>query len=141
MEQKIEHLLTKDELKLDLKKTQALSDMKPPTNKEDLQCFLGMLTYLAKFIPNLSQASASLARKGYRMVVASGKSAKLFRIETVSQQCSCPLFYPAKRSVDASFKVWVLFFYKMIILLHIMLQEPLWTLNNTLLRLRKRCLL
>ena len=34
--------------------------MTPPTSKEALQCFLGMLTYLAKFIPNLSQTAAPL---------------------------------------------------------------------------------
>ena len=34
--------------------------MTPPTSKEALQCFLGMLTYLAKFIPNLSQIAAPL---------------------------------------------------------------------------------
>ena len=49
------HILAKDGLKPDPKKTQAINNMTPPTSKETLQCFLGMLTYLAKFIPNLSQ--------------------------------------------------------------------------------------
>ena len=34
--------------------------MKSPENKELLQRFLGMVTYLAKFIPNLSQTAALL---------------------------------------------------------------------------------
>ena len=54
------HILTKDELKPDPKKTQAINNMTPPTSKEALQHFLGMLTYLAKFIPNLSQTAAPL---------------------------------------------------------------------------------
>ena len=49
-----------DGMKPDPKKTQAITDMAALTNKEDLQRFLGMLTYLAKFIPNLSQVSAPL---------------------------------------------------------------------------------
>ena len=50
----LEYVLTKDGLKPDLKKTQAISEMTPPMSREALQCFLGMLTYLAKFILNLS---------------------------------------------------------------------------------------
>ena len=38
----------------DPKKTQAVIDMPHPETRKDLQRFLGMLTYLGKFIPNLS---------------------------------------------------------------------------------------
>ena len=48
------HILTKDGLKPDPKKTEAITEMPSPQNKEELQRFLGMLTYLTKFIPNLS---------------------------------------------------------------------------------------
>ena len=54
------HILTKDGLKPDPKKKQAINDMTPPTNREALQCFLGMITYLSKFIPHLSQTAAPL---------------------------------------------------------------------------------
>ena len=54
------HVLTKDGLKPDPKKTQAISDVTPPTSREALQRFLGMITYLSKFIPNLSQTAAPL---------------------------------------------------------------------------------
>ena len=54
------HVLIKDGLKPDPKKTQAISEMTPPMSREALQRFLGMLTYLAKFIPNLSQTAAPL---------------------------------------------------------------------------------
>ena len=53
------HVLTKDGLKPDPKK-QAIKDMAPPTSREALQRFLSKLTYLAKFIPNLSQTAALL---------------------------------------------------------------------------------
>ena len=52
------HTLTKDGLKPDLKKTKAITAM--PKNREELQRFLGLLTYLAKFIPNLSQVVSPL---------------------------------------------------------------------------------
>ena len=53
-------VLTKDGLKPDPRKTQAIIDMTPPTSREALQRFLGMITYLSKFIPNLSQTAAPL---------------------------------------------------------------------------------
>ena len=40
------HVLTKDRLKPDPKTTQAIKDLTPPTNREALQRFLSMLTYL-----------------------------------------------------------------------------------------------
>ena len=54
------HILTKDGLKPDPKKTEAITEMPSPQNKEELQRFLGMLTYLTKFIPNLSQVASPL---------------------------------------------------------------------------------
>ena len=54
------HILTKDGLKLDPKKTKAITEMPSPRNKEELQRFLGMLTYLTKFIPNFSQVASPL---------------------------------------------------------------------------------
>lgn len=56
----IGHVLTKEGLKPDPKKTEAINSMSTPKNKEELQRFLGMITYLAKFIPNLSQAAEPL---------------------------------------------------------------------------------
>ena len=34
--------------------------MPSPTNKEEMQRFLGMITYLSKFIPHFSQVASSL---------------------------------------------------------------------------------
>ena len=54
------HILTSQGLQPDPKKIQAVTDMPPPQVKEALQHFLGMLTYLSKFIPNLSQIASPL---------------------------------------------------------------------------------
>ena len=56
------HTLSKDGLKPDQKKTEAITAMPTPKSKEELQRFLGMLTYLAKFIPNLSQVASPLRK-------------------------------------------------------------------------------
>ena len=54
------HKLTKDGLIPDKKKVEAVQKMNYPESKEELQRYLGIMTYLAKFIPNLSQTAAPL---------------------------------------------------------------------------------
>ena len=44
----------------DPRKTSAIENMERPENKDDVRRFLGMVTYLAKFIPQLSKKSAPL---------------------------------------------------------------------------------
>lgn len=44
----------------DPRKTSAIENMERPKSKEDVKRFLGMVTYLAKFIPQLSTKSAPL---------------------------------------------------------------------------------
>ena len=56
----IGHILSKDGLKPDPKKTRTVIDMPFPENREALQRFLDMLTYLGKFIPNLSHVASPL---------------------------------------------------------------------------------
>ena len=56
----IRHILNKEGLKPDPEKVKAICMMKSPESKEELQIFLGMVTYLGKFIPNPSQAAAPL---------------------------------------------------------------------------------
>ena len=53
-------LLTSEGVKADPRKVSAILDMPAPENKSDLQRFLGMVTYLGKFVPNLSEVSAPL---------------------------------------------------------------------------------
>ena len=56
----IGHVLSKEGLKPDPQKVRAITEMNRPQNKEELQRFLGMVTYVAKFIPNFSQISTPL---------------------------------------------------------------------------------
>nr|XP_054602637.1 uncharacterized protein K02A2.6-like [Nothobranchius furzeri] len=47
-------------VKPDPKKTSAICNVERPNNKDDVRRFLGMVTYLAKFVPQLSTLSAPL---------------------------------------------------------------------------------
>ena len=46
--------------KIDPKKVQAISEMKPPENIQDLQSFLGMVNYLNRFSPALADLTVPL---------------------------------------------------------------------------------
>ena len=54
------HVLSADGVKPDPQKVEAIVAMPTAANREDLQRFLGVVTYLSKFIPNMSQKSAPL---------------------------------------------------------------------------------
>lgn len=54
------HVFSEDGIKLDEDKIKAIKQIPTPDNKDKLRKFLGMITYVAKFIPNLSKLSANL---------------------------------------------------------------------------------
>lgn len=54
------HILTAEGIKPDPEKVEAVRKMQKPTNKTELQIYLGMVTYLGKFIPQLSTVTAPL---------------------------------------------------------------------------------
>ena len=54
------HKITDKGVEPDPRKSKAICDMPEPSNKKELQRFLGMITYLGKFIPNLSNETAPL---------------------------------------------------------------------------------
>ena len=56
----IGHIITPDGLKPDPEKITAITQMPAPTDKKGIQRFLGMVTYLARYIPNLSEKTHHL---------------------------------------------------------------------------------
>lgn len=62
-------MFTETGFKADPKKATAISDMPPPEDKAALQRFLGMITYLGKYVPNLSELSAPLRQLLHKDVV------------------------------------------------------------------------
>jgi transposase InsO family protein len=58
----IGHVLTKDGLKVDPKKVEAVQKMTTPQNPIEMMRFLGMVQYCAKFLPRLSEVTEPLRR-------------------------------------------------------------------------------
>lgn len=54
------HILTNEGVKPDPEKVSAVTKMPEPTNVKQTQTFLGMITYLAKYLPHLSTLAAPL---------------------------------------------------------------------------------
>ena len=54
------HIVSKDGLKPDPKKVQAITNMPSPKTKEALKSLMGMLAYLGKFIPHLAEVTEPL---------------------------------------------------------------------------------
>uniref|UniRef100_A0A3Q2DAV3 ribonuclease H n=1 Tax=Cyprinodon variegatus TaxID=28743 RepID=A0A3Q2DAV3_CYPVA len=53
-------VVSEEGVKPDPRKTSAINNMETPKNKDEVRRFLGMVTYLAKFVPQLSAQSAPL---------------------------------------------------------------------------------
>ena len=56
----IGHLLTKEGVRADPKKVEAINNLKAPTDVKSLKRFLGMVNYLSKFLPKLSDVTQPL---------------------------------------------------------------------------------
>lgn len=56
------HIISKEGLKIDPDKVNAAMKFKEPTDKKHLQRFLGCVTYLRKFLPNLSAITEPMRR-------------------------------------------------------------------------------
>ena len=54
------HVICEDGLKPDPDKVQGIREMPTPTSKQDVKRLLGMVNYLQKFMPNLSEATAPM---------------------------------------------------------------------------------
>ncbi|CAH2098790.1 unnamed protein product [Euphydryas editha] len=54
------HVLTTEGIKVDQNRIKAIVEMKEPKTQKELLRFLGMINYVARFIPNVSEVTASL---------------------------------------------------------------------------------
>ena len=52
--------ISADGLKPDQRKVEAIQNMEKPANKTDLQRFLGMINYLARYVPDLSTRTLTM---------------------------------------------------------------------------------
>lgn len=103
------HIFSKDGLKPDQSKIEAVKKMATLECKKDVERFLGMVTYLAKFIPNMSQHTEPL-RELTRDDVAwqwEGEHQNAFnKLKTMLTEAPLLRYYdvklPVTLSVDAS---------------------------------------
>ena len=49
------HTLTENGIQIDKKKVEAISKMDPPNNVKELKMFMGMVNYVQKFLPKISE--------------------------------------------------------------------------------------
>lgn len=63
------HVITKDGIKPDPNKIEAFKQIQTPKNEKELSQFLGMVTYLSKFINNLSELTKNLRKLTKKDVV------------------------------------------------------------------------
>lgn len=54
------HHISKDGLKADPSKIAAITNMKPPTSKSELQTLMGMVNFLSRYAPNLADVAVPL---------------------------------------------------------------------------------
>ena len=77
------HIITSDGLKPDPSKIEAILNLQPPTDKTGIQQFLDMITYLGKFVPNLSKknrTTARIARQKCKMELVGKTTKKLLML-------------------------------------------------------------
>ena len=103
------HLITDEGLKPDPEKVKAIKNMPPPTNKKELQTVLGMITYLAKFAPQLSEVTKpmrDLLGEEIEFIWDSAQEASLNKVKSIiTDQPVLAYFNPKKPitlQVDAS---------------------------------------
>ena len=103
------HIVSSEGIKPDPKKISAITNMPTPTNKQELQRFMGMVNYLAKFIPKLSAETAPLRlllQKEYEFVIQKPQLIAIDRIKALITSAPTLQFYdpnkPTRLRTDAS---------------------------------------
>ena len=105
------HMLTDCGLKPDPTKVKAVKDMPKPSTKEDVRRFLGFITYLGKFLPNLSDESLPLRevlKADVDFFWEAGQDTAFARLKLLCSQCPVLKYFdtsvPVEVQCDASSK-------------------------------------
>jgi hypothetical protein len=103
------HIITDSGIKPDNSKIEAIQSMPCPSSRKDLERFLGMINYLGKFIPNLSDITAplrELLKQDNEWVWLEQHQKAVDQLKNLITSAPVLAFYdvskPIKVSVDAS---------------------------------------
>ncbi|GBN58964.1 Retrovirus-related Pol polyprotein from transposon 17.6, partial [Araneus ventricosus] len=103
------HIISPDGVSPDPKKVSAITDFPVPTSKQELMRFLGMATYLMKFVPKFSQETSilrDLLKKDTNWLWDSHHNEAFLRVKDLLQSTTVLKFFdkdkPIVLSVDAS---------------------------------------
>nr|XP_054767488.1 uncharacterized protein K02A2.6-like [Lytechinus pictus] len=93
------HIISRDGLKVDPQKVAAIADMPVPDSVESLQRFIGMVKYLSKYLPALSDISEPLRRLTHKDCVWTWNEQQQEAFDMIKQKvCEAPVL----RYFDAS---------------------------------------
>ena len=103
------HILSSKGLKADPEKISAILNMKPPRDRNELQTVLGMITYLSRFAPSLSEITTpmrSLTRENTEFIWDSSQQQAFYKVKQTITQAPVLAYYdphkPLTLQVDAS---------------------------------------
>ena len=103
------HIVSSDGIKPDPKKVDAITEMSMPTTKQELQRFMGMVNYLGKFIPNLSDVTAPLRlllQKDYEFLMQEPQVEAIDKIKNLLSSAPVLAFFdpnlPTRLRTDSS---------------------------------------
>ena len=89
-------------VRADPKKVAAIADMRPPESKAEVKSFLGMVNYLQKFIPRLSEHTKllrSLEKKGIHFTWGEEHQAAFERVKEMVTEDMLLAYYDRKKPV------------------------------------------
>lgn len=89
-------------VRADPKKVAAIADMRPPESKAEVKSFLGMVNYLQKFIPRLSEHTKllrSLEKKGVHFTWGEEHQAAFERVKEMVTEDMLLAYYDRKKPV------------------------------------------
>ena len=89
-------------VRADPKKVAAIADMRPPESKAEVKSFLGMVNYLQKFIPRLSEHTKllrSLEKKGVHFTWGEEHQAAFERVKELVTEDMLLAYYDRKKPV------------------------------------------
>ena len=80
-----EHKISADDIKLLDEKINAILNFQDPTSAKEIRSFLGLINFLARFIPNLlSEADAKSYTQKYTMGIGRRANKFLFEMKKIS---------------------------------------------------------